>query len=116
MKRPGKQLLSGTCFSLDQYGGIGRPNLTDTMQYRRQGGTVADDLFKIMPGLDFLDKTGTFPFELPAKFIDLLKCKVVLQRKGELRDNQTYRCLIVIIKRAGSIGNNQTGTTARSIP
>ena len=116
MKRPGKKLFSGTCFALDQYCGIGRTNLTYTMQYRCEGSTVADDFFKIMPGLDFFNKAGTFPFELAAEFIDLLKCKIVLQCKGELWNNQAYRSLVVLIKRAGSIGNNETSTTSRGIP
>jgi len=100
VKRTSKQLFSCTCFSLNQHGGIGRSNLTYPSQYRRKWSAAADDFFKIMIGLDLLNQTGTFPFELTAELIDLLKCKIVLQRKGELRYNQVNCSLVVLIKRA----------------
>ena len=68
------QLLAGSRFSLNQYGGIGCRNLLNALQRLGQCFTVANDLIIVKSDLYVLTQIGVFLFQLFFQFLAFMDC------------------------------------------
>ncbi len=57
------ELLSGTTFSSDQDGSIGRRNELNLPHHLSQAGTSADDIAEVLFGADFIEQVNVLGLE-----------------------------------------------------